>query len=124
MTLAEMDNSRTNQPMHRLRIGLVGLVTVAFLTATISVISGRVSDEAPIDEIAKGPQSGRSALPGTDGNNEPLVDLGVVPDLKPIDPQSGQPGRNGAKQAAGDEMQAGQVVPDLKPKSNIANDPQ
>ena len=105
-----------NQPIHRLRIGGAGLLTVTLLTAGASLIMGRASDEIPIDEVANGSRSAENAAISEEKNNEPLVDLGVIPDLQPSEADPAQQKQKGTAD--------GQVVPDLKPKSDIANDPQ
>ena len=106
--------------MHRLRIGLAGLVSIGMLTFLVSLISDNASNEAPVAPVvADGTMPAElGEATGEDGNSEPLVDLGVVP----VAPATGD-NKSESAVAPPPGLENGQRVPDLKPKSNIANDP-
>lgn len=71
------------QAMHRLQIGVLGLASMLLLIGLANIIM----DRARISEAARGGVAAtatEAANPGgspEDGANDPLADIGVVPDL-------------------------------------------
>ncbi len=112
------DSEPKGQAMHRLRIGIAGLVIVTVLTGGASMLVHRAGNEEPVETAISdgGTATEPNPVEQADGNTEPLAELGVVPDL----PASEEEQEASKEEAA----PSGQLVPDLKPKSDIANDPQ
>ncbi|MEM1133180.1 MAG: hypothetical protein AAGH53_09595 [Pseudomonadota bacterium] len=70
--------------LQRLQIGAVGVIAVLLMVAMASLVLEGTSDEEPVDTVtAEGAVEQQAATPVEDQPNEPLVDLGVVPDIAP-----------------------------------------
>ncbi|MEZ5709573.1 MAG: hypothetical protein R3E02_09330 [Blastomonas sp.] len=112
----KIDTSRTasaNTVMHRLQIGIGGLVAILALVGLADMLLEGASNERAIGSpVAVQQGETVSVPPGVDRTtvepqaSEPLVELGVVPDL---------PVEEGAAKAPATAAPAvpGQVVPDL-----------
>ncbi|WOE76138.1 hypothetical protein [Alterisphingorhabdus coralli] len=71
--------------LQRLQIGSVGVIAVLLMVAMASLVLEGASDEPSVDPLAAQEPAEQSAEapPAEDQPNEPLVDLGVVPDIAP-----------------------------------------
>ena len=112
MTRNPIHQSTGNNAMHRLQIGLVGVVMVLAMVGMADMLLQGASNERPVGERAD-VQDGADAA-AISGEATPaaagrLVDLGVVPDL-PAD-EAAQP-----LPAQTDTGEAVQRVPDLPAK--------
>lgn len=71
--------------MHRLQIGIAGIFAVLVMVALADMLLQRAGSEAPVEDIAVSqPGDAEPATPPVvqaPAASEPLVDLGVVPDL-------------------------------------------
>ncbi len=114
----QSDSDAGKQPLQRLRIGGAGLVIVALLTGGVSTLVNRASNEVPVEDIVSegSIETDPKQVAQEEENTEPLAELGVVPDLPATEEE-----QEASKEEATPQ---GQLVPDLKPKSDIANDPQ
>lgn len=67
--------------LHRLQIGSAGVIAVLLMVGLASLVLGGASDEASDDALAA--KDGDQLLIDEEQPSEPLVDLGVVPDIAP-----------------------------------------
>jgi hypothetical protein len=84
-----------NPTMHRLQIGIAGIFAVLVMVALADMLLQRAGGEAPVEDIA-GTQPGDiepaiAPVVQPPAASEPLVDLGVVPDL-PAEGTQNSPG--------------------------------
>lgn len=74
-----------NPIMHRLQIGIAGIFAVLVMVALADMLLQRAGDEIPVEDVAPAPPGAlEPAAPPVvqaPAASEPLVDLGVVPDL-------------------------------------------
>lgn len=84
-TPANARKAATENPIsQRLWIGLGGIAAVLAVVALADMVQQRASNEAPIDGSSTdltGEQAARTPAEPAPAVTEPLVDLGVVPDL-------------------------------------------
>lgn len=78
-------NPAGNPIMHRLQIGIAGIFAVLVMVALADMLLQRAGGEPPIDDVAvSAPGTIEQVAPPVvqaPAASEPLVDLGVVPDL-------------------------------------------
>lgn len=92
-----------NHVLQRLQIGSVGVIAVLLMVAMASLILGGTTNEEPIDPLAAQDRLKKAAeAPKVEKPTEPLVDLGVVPDIAPEE-----------SLADPDEVMSKDEVPDL-----------
>lgn len=74
-----------NPVMHRLQIGIAGIFAVLMMVALADMLLQRAGSEVPVEDVAvTQPGDAEPAPPPViqaPAASEPLVDLGVVPDL-------------------------------------------
>jgi|GEM_PF-1148454 hypothetical protein len=75
-----------SQAVHRLQVGIFGLAAMLLLVSLASVIMQRVQT-ADRSAIAAEPSGSASGSAGVSPANDPLVDLGVAPEV-PVDGNS------------------------------------
>lgn len=93
-----------------MQVGGVGLALTICMIALANVVIERASNEEPVTAATSEDTSANTAMAeplAEPSNSEPLVDLGVVPDL---------PAENAIQPDASQ-----QKVQDLEPRSNINN---
>ncbi|MEO1044342.1 MAG: hypothetical protein AAFX04_02760 [Pseudomonadota bacterium] len=73
-----------NHVLQRLQIGSVGVIAVLLMVAMASLVLNSASDQMPDDiAVTEGTADEAKAAEADAQPNEPLVDLGVVPDIAP-----------------------------------------
>ena len=86
---------RRAQAVHRLQVGLFGLAGMLLLVGLANIIMdrARVSEDAPPAAAAAAASAAKVAPEATNAEsaNDPLADIGVVPDL-PASSESASPG--------------------------------
>lgn len=115
MTRDPVHQSTGNNAMHRLQIGVVGVVMVLAMVGMADMLLQGASNERPVGERTD-PESAANAasaaIEPAPPTSEPLVDLGVVPDLPSDDAAQALP-------AQSDTGEAVQRVPDLPAKRQM-----
>lgn len=95
--------------MHRLQIGIAGIFAVLVMVALADMLLQRASGEPPVDDmVVTVPGALEPAAPPVvqaPAASEPLVDLGVVPDL---------PAEGTQHSAGGQTPVVGELQPDLQ----------
>ncbi|MFN3817426.1 hypothetical protein [Blastomonas sp.] len=105
-----------NPIMHRLQIGIAGIFAVLVMVALADMLLQRASGEAATNIAATAPDTSDAAAPPVvqaPAASEPLVDLGVVPDL---------PSEGAQHSAGGQTPVVGELQPD--PRSGTGPVPQ
>lgn len=101
--------SAGNPIMHRLQIGIAGIFAVLVMVALADMLLQRASGEPPVDDmVVTVPGALEPAAPPVvqaPAASEPLVDLGVVPDL---------PAEGTQHSAGGQTPVVGELQPDLQ----------
>jgi len=98
----------------RLQIGGAGLAGILLIAGITSLVLSNASDEPPLDPLLAEEQTQQNNITDTepeDAPSEPLVDIGVVPDIAP-DQSLGDP----------DEATSEDTVPDLPDPDQIDGD--
>lgn len=90
---------RRVQAVHRLQVGLLGLAGMLLLVGLANIIMdrARISEDAPAAASAASQTAAKVAPEAAQAStaNDPLADLGVVPDL-PASSESASPGPTAA----------------------------
>jgi hypothetical protein len=107
-----------NPLMHRLQIGIAGIFAVLVMVALADMLLQRAGSGAPTDEaaVAQSTITDDSAPPVVQAPaaSEPLVDLGVVPDL---------PAEGTQHSAGGQTPVVGELQPNPQPGTSPAPQP-
>ncbi|WP_438730040.1 hypothetical protein ACR9YC_03750 [Parasphingorhabdus sp. DH2-15] len=77
-------SAERNDYWQRLQIGGAGLCGILVIAGITTLVLGNASEEAPVDPLLAEQQGAEQEPSATaEAPSEPLVDIGVVPDIKP-----------------------------------------
>lgn len=112
----QRDATGRENAMHRIQVGLVGLVAVLLLVSVTNFVLQRASDEqSPIEQLHAEAENetGAAAVDAKASEKpaDPLQELGITPTPKTED--------EGLNKLSGAAAAAGQTVPDLKPDPKL-----
>ncbi len=82
--LPATSSAERNDYWQRLQIGGAGLCGILVIAGITTLVLGNASEEAPVDPLLADQQGTEQEPSATaEAPSEPLVDIGVVPDIKP-----------------------------------------